>query len=359
MSPWVQIPPPPRDEQWGRPLTWMTGRGPSSCWDSVTAGCPPLPTASSGRAGARPPGPRVRCLYRSEVAWISLLAALAGGVIALGSALLVERRRARREAVSEWDRKWRELYSRFLAAHAQAGSDLPPVRPSRCSAPSDGNPGGRPGGRSWWLPGRPRSGRTARHFRASALARKLFPPRCSASRSVRRGGGQGVAPLRPGSVPERREEDVGPGFRFGNPGRPSSGDGVNVSAGAKEGLPAVRAEAVEECHPALRAYEEVPGGRITWSSGGAGRLLERPMPGTLGVPRRRWTGRAPCGHHSWGEAMRVHAGPGDSRPPPSALSRWRQRPWPNVCLTLPSRELRTPPAGAGAALPCELPCEVP
>ncbi|MFF6878377.1 MULTISPECIES: hypothetical protein [unclassified Streptomyces] len=58
------------------------------------------------------------------MAWISLLATLTGGVIALGSALLVEHRRARREAVSEWHRTRRELYSRFLAAHAQAGSDL-------------------------------------------------------------------------------------------------------------------------------------------------------------------------------------------------------------------------------------------
>ncbi|MFF8864789.1 hypothetical protein ACF08B_22350 [Streptomyces sp. NPDC015139] len=58
------------------------------------------------------------------MAWISLLATLVGGAIALGSALLVERRRTQRETAAEWRRTRRELYARFLAAHAQAGSDL-------------------------------------------------------------------------------------------------------------------------------------------------------------------------------------------------------------------------------------------
>ncbi|MFD8421651.1 hypothetical protein [Streptomyces sp. NPDC059466] len=56
--------------------------------------------------------------------WISLLATLVGAVIAMGSALLVERRKTQRETTAEWHRTRRELYTRFLAAHAQAGSDL-------------------------------------------------------------------------------------------------------------------------------------------------------------------------------------------------------------------------------------------
>ncbi|MEU4037776.1 hypothetical protein [Streptomyces collinus] len=58
------------------------------------------------------------------MAWISLLATLAGGVIAMSSALLVERRKTQRETAAEWRKTRRELYARFLAAHAQAGSDL-------------------------------------------------------------------------------------------------------------------------------------------------------------------------------------------------------------------------------------------
>ena len=56
--------------------------------------------------------------------WISLLATLVGAMIARGSALLVERRRTQRETTAEWHRTRRELYARFLASHAQAGSDL-------------------------------------------------------------------------------------------------------------------------------------------------------------------------------------------------------------------------------------------
>ncbi|MFH0179189.1 hypothetical protein [Streptomyces cacaoi] len=56
--------------------------------------------------------------------WISLLATLVGAVIAMGSALLVERRKTQRETTAEWHRTRRELYTRFLASHAQAGSDL-------------------------------------------------------------------------------------------------------------------------------------------------------------------------------------------------------------------------------------------
>lgn len=56
--------------------------------------------------------------------WIPLLATLTGAVIAMGSALLVERRKTQREMAAEWRRTRRELYAKFLAAHAQAGSDL-------------------------------------------------------------------------------------------------------------------------------------------------------------------------------------------------------------------------------------------
>ncbi|TPQ17760.1 hypothetical protein [Streptomyces sporangiiformans] len=56
--------------------------------------------------------------------WIPLLAALIGAMIAMGSALLVERRTTQRETTAEWRRTRRELYARFLAGHAQAGSDL-------------------------------------------------------------------------------------------------------------------------------------------------------------------------------------------------------------------------------------------
>lgn len=58
------------------------------------------------------------------MAWSPLLAALVGAVIAMGSALLVERRKTQRETAAEWRRTRQELYARFLAAHAQAGSDL-------------------------------------------------------------------------------------------------------------------------------------------------------------------------------------------------------------------------------------------
>ncbi|MGW7260743.1 hypothetical protein [Streptomyces sp. NPDC054834] len=63
--------------------------------------------------------------------WIPLLATLAGAVIAMGSALLVERRKTQREAAAEWRRTRQELYAKFLAAHAQAGSDLRNIAATR------------------------------------------------------------------------------------------------------------------------------------------------------------------------------------------------------------------------------------
>ncbi|MFD5624375.1 hypothetical protein [Streptomyces yangpuensis] len=56
--------------------------------------------------------------------WIPLFATLVGAMIAMGSALLVERRKTQRETAVEWGRTRRQLYAKFLADHAQAGSDL-------------------------------------------------------------------------------------------------------------------------------------------------------------------------------------------------------------------------------------------
>jgi hypothetical protein len=47
-----------------------------------------------------------------------------GAVIALGSALLVERRRERKEERAEHRRTKREIYARYLAAHAEARTEL-------------------------------------------------------------------------------------------------------------------------------------------------------------------------------------------------------------------------------------------
>lgn len=56
--------------------------------------------------------------------WTPLLATLLGAVIATGSALLVEFRKDRREAMSEQTRSKRELYGAYLAALSQARSEL-------------------------------------------------------------------------------------------------------------------------------------------------------------------------------------------------------------------------------------------
>ncbi|WP_405654034.1 hypothetical protein [Streptomyces sp. NBC_00019] len=58
------------------------------------------------------------------MSWTPLVAAIVGAVIAMGSTLLAERRRTQREDAAEWRRTRQSLYSKFLAAHAQAGSDL-------------------------------------------------------------------------------------------------------------------------------------------------------------------------------------------------------------------------------------------
>ncbi|MES9519835.1 hypothetical protein [Streptomyces capoamus] len=56
--------------------------------------------------------------------WLSLLATIVGAIIALGSALIVERRRERREEVRERRRTKQDLYARYLAAHAGARARL-------------------------------------------------------------------------------------------------------------------------------------------------------------------------------------------------------------------------------------------
>ncbi|MFB7471194.1 hypothetical protein [Kitasatospora sp. NPDC056184] len=56
--------------------------------------------------------------------WPSLVATLLGAVIALSSALLVERRRERKEERIERHRIKREVYVRYLAAHADARTEL-------------------------------------------------------------------------------------------------------------------------------------------------------------------------------------------------------------------------------------------
>ena len=56
--------------------------------------------------------------------WMPLLATLLGAVIALSSAVLVERRRERREDRVERRKTKREVYGRYLAAHADTRTQL-------------------------------------------------------------------------------------------------------------------------------------------------------------------------------------------------------------------------------------------
>jgi hypothetical protein len=56
--------------------------------------------------------------------WLPLLATLLGAVIALGSTLLVERRRERREDRIERRKTKQEVYARYLAAHAETRTQL-------------------------------------------------------------------------------------------------------------------------------------------------------------------------------------------------------------------------------------------
>lgn len=63
-------------------------------------------------------------LYRRRMTWLPLLATVIGAAIALGSALLVERRRERREDRTERRKSKQDLYGRFLAAHAHTRAQL-------------------------------------------------------------------------------------------------------------------------------------------------------------------------------------------------------------------------------------------
>ncbi|MEU7283386.1 hypothetical protein AB0A69_32110 [Streptomyces sp. NPDC045431] len=56
--------------------------------------------------------------------WTPLLATLLGAAIATGSALLVEVRKDRREALAEWRRSKRELYGAYLGVLSQVRSEL-------------------------------------------------------------------------------------------------------------------------------------------------------------------------------------------------------------------------------------------
>ncbi|MFE3991657.1 hypothetical protein ACFXPW_08180 [Streptomyces goshikiensis] len=56
--------------------------------------------------------------------WLPLVGTLLGAVIALSSALLVEQRRARREDRRERRKVKQEVYARYLAAHANARTQL-------------------------------------------------------------------------------------------------------------------------------------------------------------------------------------------------------------------------------------------
>jgi len=56
--------------------------------------------------------------------WTTLAATFLGAVIAMGSTVLVELRKDRRETLGEWRRGKRELYSTYLATPAQVRSEL-------------------------------------------------------------------------------------------------------------------------------------------------------------------------------------------------------------------------------------------
>jgi hypothetical protein len=56
--------------------------------------------------------------------WLPLFGTVLGAVIALGSTLLVEGRRERREDRIERRKTRQEVYSRYLAAHAEARTQL-------------------------------------------------------------------------------------------------------------------------------------------------------------------------------------------------------------------------------------------
>ncbi|MDQ0793272.1 hypothetical protein [Streptomyces sp. B1I3] len=56
--------------------------------------------------------------------WTTVAGTLVGAVIALGSALLIERRRDRRELARDWRSSRKDLYSTYLSTLARARSEL-------------------------------------------------------------------------------------------------------------------------------------------------------------------------------------------------------------------------------------------
>ncbi|MGH3887760.1 MAG: hypothetical protein ACRDSZ_14545 [Pseudonocardiaceae bacterium] len=56
--------------------------------------------------------------------WTTLLGALLGAAIAMGTSLTVEMRKHRHDMAAEWRRTRRELYAAFLTALAQARAEL-------------------------------------------------------------------------------------------------------------------------------------------------------------------------------------------------------------------------------------------
>ncbi|GAA3480264.1 MULTISPECIES: hypothetical protein [Streptomyces] len=58
------------------------------------------------------------------MSWITVVSTVAGAVIALSSALVIERRRDLRETRREWRTSRRDLYSAYLSALAKARSEL-------------------------------------------------------------------------------------------------------------------------------------------------------------------------------------------------------------------------------------------
>ncbi|MDX3855664.1 hypothetical protein [Streptomyces sp. AK02-01A] len=56
--------------------------------------------------------------------WMTLLATVLGAAIAMGSTVLVEVRKDRREAIGEWRRSKRDLYGAYLGALSQVRGEL-------------------------------------------------------------------------------------------------------------------------------------------------------------------------------------------------------------------------------------------
>ncbi|MGH3696797.1 MAG: hypothetical protein ACRDRX_22910 [Pseudonocardiaceae bacterium] len=56
--------------------------------------------------------------------WTTLLGALLGAAIAMGTSLMVEMRKHRHDVAAEWRRTRRELYAAFLTSLAQARAEL-------------------------------------------------------------------------------------------------------------------------------------------------------------------------------------------------------------------------------------------